>query len=225
MLKKNNYKAKRKSFYIFLALLLPALFLIISSLNISKIFESEQQELISFAQSFSSPTQLFDDGDIVTFRDFSNKDILPASSNLFKSLLDSILGKKNSNLKEIKVFIKFKNFEKILKDRETALLNAINEDPRNVPCKISDGINTYKCKVRLKGDLPDHWNSVKRMSLRINVKGGYIHGMKEFSIQKPKTRQFPYDAIFHDLNNQLGRLSSISNKFYNIKVNGDNWGL
>ena len=189
-------------------------------MDLRRIFESEIQEIQSFAPSFSSVSQLSDEGDIT-----KGKSLGTSASNLLKSLIDRILGKENSDIKEIKIFIKFKNFEKILKDRETALLNSINADPKNVPCKVSDGIKIYKCKVRLKGDLADHWLSVKRMSLRIDVKGGFIHGMKEFSIQQPKTRQFPYDAVFHDINKEFGRLSGNTSKFYNVKVNGESWGV
>ena len=56
--------------------------------------------------------------------------------------------------------------------------------PKYVPCKISDGIVTLKCEVRLKGDLADHWYSKTRFSLRVRVKGGYIHGLQHFSVQK-----------------------------------------
>ena len=220
MLKKSNFKARRKNFYIFLTLSFLAIVLIISSLDLRRILESEIQEIQSFAPSFSSVSQLYDEGDIA-----NGIPLGTSASNLLKSLIDRILGKENSNIKEIKIFIKFKNFEKILKDRETALLNSINADPKNVPCKVSDGIKIYKCKVRLKGDLADHWSSVKRMSLRIDVKGGFIHGMKEFSIQQPRTRQFPYDAVFHDINKEFGRLSGNTSKFYSIKVNGESWGV
>lgn len=220
MLKKSNFKAKRKNFYIFLTLSFLAILLVISSLDPGKIFENEMQEIQSFAPSFSSVSQLSDEGDIS-----KGKSLTTSASNLFKSLFDKIIGKENPNIKEIKIFIKFKNFEKILKDRETALLNSINEDPKNVPCKVSDGIRIYKCKVRLKGDLADHWSSAKRMSLRIDVKGGFIHGMKEFSIQKPRARQFPYDAVFHDINKQFGRLSANTSEFYSVKVNGESWGV
>lgn len=225
MLKKSNFKASRASYYIFLFLSFLALVLFISSLDLRRIFDSEKQELQSFAPTWSNTTQLFDEGDIISIQDMTFEDVPKLTTNLLKSLRDGIIGKENLNLKEIKIFIKFKNLEKILRDRETAILNSINKDPKNVPCKISDGINIYKCKVRLKGDLPDHWNSSKRMSLRIDVKGGYIYGMKEFSLQKPGTRQFPYDAVFHNLNNQLGRLSSDSDRFYSVKVNGEGWGV
>jgi len=220
MLKKSNFKAKKNNFYIFLTLSFLATILILSSLDLRRIVESEIQEIHSFAPSFSSVSQLYDEGDII-----NDKSIGAAASNLMASLFHRILGKENSNIKEIKIFIKFKNFEKILEDRETALLNSINADPTNVPCKVSDGIKIYKCKVRLKGDLADHWHTAKRMSLRVDVKGGFIHGMKEFSIQQPRTRQFPYDAVFHDINKEFGRLSGNTSKFFSVEVNGESWGM
>ena len=220
MLKKSNFKAKKNNLYIFLTLSFLAIVLILSSLDFRRIVESEIQEIHSFAPSFSSVSQLYDEGDII-----NDKSIGAAASNLMVSLFHRIIGKENSNIKDIKIFIKFKNFEKILKDRETALLNSINADPKNVPCKVSDGIKIYECKVRLKGDLADHWHTAKRMSLRIDVKGGFIHGMKEFSIQQPRTRQFPYDAVFHDINKEFGRLSGNTSKFFSVKVNGESWGM
>ena len=225
MLKKSNFKAKAKLFYLFIILSVISLFWIISSLNLGKIFDTEKQELQSFAISFSSPSQLFDKGDAAPFRSISSKDFVPFTLNLANSIWDGVVKKDNPNLKEIKIFIKFKHLEKILKDREKALINNINQASENVPCKVSDGVNIFKCKVKLKGNRSDHWTSVKRMSLRINVKGGYIHGMKEFAIQKPGSRQFPYDAAFHNINNELGRLSTSGQDFFKIALNGESWGV
>ena len=104
MLKKSNFKAKRKNFYIFLTLSFVAIVLIISSLDIRRIFDSEIQEIQSFAPSFSSVSQLYDEGDIT-----NGIPLGTSASNLLKSLIDRILGKENSNIKEIKIFIKFKN--------------------------------------------------------------------------------------------------------------------
>lgn len=225
MLKKSNFKAKKKGFYYFISLSFVAFLFFILSLDLGKIFDSEKQQLQSFASTFSTPTQLFDEGNKPSFGHMSTKDILPITSNLSKSIYDGIIGNENRNLKEIKIFIKFKNFEKILKDREKALVDNINVGSHNVACKVSDGVNVYKCKVKLKGNRSDHWTSIKRMSLRIDVKDGLIHGMKEFAIQKPGSRQFPYDPVFHNFNNGLERLSAIRQDFYKITLNGESWGV
>ena len=110
-------------------------------------------------------------------------------------------------------------------DRSRAVQKDINVNPQYVPCKISDGYKILKCEVRLKGDLSDHWGAATRLSFRIKVKGGFIHGMKSFSIQKPRSRQFPYDKVFHDINANLGRLSSNHQDFAAITVNNEGWGV
>ena len=69
-----------------------------------------------------------------------------------------------------------------------------------MPCKISDGKKILKCKVKLKGDFEDHWDTKTRFSMRIKVQDGYIFGLKDFAIQKPRARSFPYDQIFAEIN-------------------------
>ena len=105
MLKKSNFKETKKRFYYFLSLSILILILFIYSLDLGKIFDSEKQQLQSFATSFSTPTQLFDKGSSPSFGHLSAEDILPLSSNLSKSILDGVLGKDNPNLKEIKIFM------------------------------------------------------------------------------------------------------------------------
>ena len=109
MLKKSNFKAKKKQFYYFVSLTILIFSLFIYFIDLGKIFDSEKQQLQSFASSFSTPTQLFDKGDTPSFGHLSGEDLIPLSYNLSKSVLDAILGKENPNLKEIKIFIKFKN--------------------------------------------------------------------------------------------------------------------
>ena len=73
--------------------------------------------------------------------------------------------------------------EKIYSDQKKANLHGINFNPSEVPCKISYKGKILDCKVKLKGDLGDHWLSARRMSLKIKLNNGYIKGMSEFSIQ------------------------------------------
>jgi hypothetical protein len=225
MLKKRSFKGKKKNFLIFITFSLVVVFLATRAIDIGKIVDSEKQELQSFASSFSTVSQLFDRGDGLPLSSITKSDFIPLVSNLSKSVKDGVLKKENSNLKEIEIFIKFKHLENLLNDRKKALIEDINDGSKNVPCKVSDGTNIFKCKVKLKGNRSDHWTSIKRMSLRISVKGGYIHGMKEFAIQKPGSRQFPYDVMFHEVNNKLGRLSTNRQGFFKISFNGENWGV
>ena len=75
MLKESNFKAKTKPFYFFLTLSVLLFLWVISVLDLGKIFDTEKQELQSFASSFSTPSQLFDKGDSPSFGHLSSEDI------------------------------------------------------------------------------------------------------------------------------------------------------
>ena len=84
---------------------------------------------------------------------------------------------------------------------------------------------TYKAEIRLKGDLYDHWESKNRVSLRVKLKNDKtILGFSAFSIQKPNTRQQPYDSTFQFLVRDTGGIAPV-HKFANIFVNGEDWGI
>ena len=175
--------------------------------------------------TFSSSLQLFDSGDLHQFSDVKLKDLIPASKQVTKVTYDGLFKDRNKNLSNINLFIKFKNLNKIYNDREKAITKGVNQNPKYVSCKISDGIKIYKCKVKLKGDLEDHWYTKTRFSLKIKILDGYILGLQSFSAQKSRARQFPYDQTFHKINSDLGGLSSNDQKFVNFTVNNQNWGV
>jgi hypothetical protein len=121
--------------------------------------------------------------------------------------------------------IPFLSYDGILKDRQRAIENILNSNPTKVPAKLRYMGKTYKSSIRLKGDSEDHWKSRYRMSLRVELKGdSTILGFKEFSIQKPHSRQFPYDYSYQSTLKALGNLSS-AQKFVNLYVNGKSWGV
>ena len=83
----------------------------------------------------------------------------------------------------------------------------------------------YKARVRLKGDLSNHWGLNKQWSLRIELRNGKsINGMREFSITKLKERSFPENLIIGKQFSRMGLLSP-NFKIYKTNVNGNNWGL
>ena len=224
-MRKNNYKASKLKLSFFLVLFSISLLWMFSNIDAKKLIQTEIQEFQAYFKSFSYSSQLLDNGG----RNPSTNNQLNNLGSIVKKLIpivhDGLVGEEKDLDGKINIFIKFENLEKIYSDRTKAIIQDINVNPRAVPCKISDGIKVYKCKVQLKGDLLPHWNTKLRMSLKIKVKGGYIHGMKEFSIQKPSARQFPYDQVFHNVNSDMGRLSSNGQGFFNITVNGKKWGV
>jgi len=224
VIKNNRYKANRLHFISFIILTFLVLFVLLKSLNIRSIIDTEIQNFQKNFSSFSSLRQLIDDG-VNGSGAFDSNSMVKVLGKAPKIIYHSLTNDVENKLPKIELFIKFKHLEEIYMDRSRAILNGINANPQYVPCKISDGIKILKCKVRLKGDLLDHWDAASRVSFRIKVKDGFIHGMKNFSIQKPRARQFPYDQIFHEINSNLGRLSSSQQDFASIKVNDESWGV
>jgi hypothetical protein len=226
VIKKNFYKLNKKNFLIIILLFLLSIFWLASSIDLKKIINSEVEGFQTKFTSFSSALQLFDSGDLSSGAgDIKSKDILPASKQLFLVLLDSLFKNKKDDLPEIKLFIKFKHLTKIYDDRNIATTQGFRYKSQYVPCNISDGDKTFKCKVKLKGDLPDHWSEKIRFSLRVKIKDGYIYGIQNFDIQKPKSRQFPYDQTFAKTHSDIGGLASNKQNFFNIKVNDNSWGV
>ena len=150
-------------------------------------------------------------------------------SNLIVNSIKLISNKKDFNdrpsIQKVYLDIKFKNYKKLLKDREEAVLNQISIDFQDVKGEITFEGKKIKCDVRLKGDLSAHWSSPKRMSFRVKLKGdNSILGFKTFSLHKPSARQHPYDQVFQDLQKEIGNISS-SHNYVNLYVNGENWGI
>ncbi len=225
MIKHNSYKTNRIKLILFIILSIVGIIFLLNSANYKNLIKSEIQGFQQNFLSFSSALQLFDQGHLQQSDQIKIEDYTHLSKKFISILYYGILKDKNENLSDLSLFIKFKNLNKIYSDRDRAISIGYNSNPTYVPCKISDGIVTLKCEVRLKGDLEDHWYSKTRFSLRIRVKGGYINGLQHFSVQKPRARQFPYDQTFHKINSDLGGISSNDQRFINFKVNNQNWGV
>ena len=225
MIKKNSYSINKKYYFLIISLFASSFFWLLISIDYKKIIKTEIQSFQTHFVSFSNVTQLFDSGDIKDSTRIKFKDILPGVKQFIFVLSNGFFTKNNKDFPEIKLFIKFKNLNKIYDDRNRAVSLGLNYNSQYVPCKISDGIKFLKCKVKLKGDLEDHWDTKVRFSMRIKVKNGYIHGLQNFSIQKPTTRQFPYDQSFAQIHSDLGGLANNDQRFYNIKINDEYWGL
>ena len=118
-----------------------------------------------------------------------------------------------------------REIQKVLKDRTNAIELGILQNPTEVDATISYRGEDYKASIRLKGDLRDHWLSQHRMGFRVNLKNSEtIFGLNKFSIQKPRSRMFPYDAVFQKLARNVGILAS-KHQYARVKLNGKSWGI
>ena len=127
-------------------------------------------------------------------------------------------------IEDINFDINFKNFQTILEDRQQGLQDGILINPRTVNARLTYSGKTYKARIRLKGDLPDHWRSNLRMSFRVTLKGDEtILGMRRFSVHK-ESAQYPHEQVYQGIMKDMKGLS-VPHKLLNVSVNGINWGV
>lgn len=118
-------------------------------------------------------------------------------------------------------------YQKLAYKREIALSRGVllSSSEDYVPATITHNKETYKVKLRLKGDSPDHWYDKRKWSLRIRVKDGKtIFKMRQFSIQHPNTRSYIVEWVFHQLLDHVG-LIHLRYDFIEVIINGKNQGL
>ena len=126
----------------------------------------------------------------------------------------------------ILIDINFENYKKLEYKRESALEKGILISNANdyVPAKIRYKNKTIRIKLRLKGDVLDHFHGDK-WSFRVKIKGDEtLFGMKIFSLQHPKTRDYIHEWIFHQALKREG-LISLRYEFVEVILNGDNMGI
>jgi hypothetical protein len=150
------------------------------------------------------------------------KPLLQENFNLVPKVVAGML----SQPKRFVIDIKHEHFQKLAYQREVALANGIliKGDEDYVPAAIRYGNEIVKVKMRLKGDWTDHLQGDK-WSHRIKVKGeNTILGMKQFSIQHPKTRNYIDEWIFHRALKREGVLG-LRYEFVEVTLNGKDLGI
>lgn len=129
--------------------------------------------------------------------------------------------------KGLVIDISYKNISRIKRDREKAVTQKqlYSKDTNWVNAKISYGPEKYKAKIRLKGQLKDHWNNDGLWSYKIQLKGDKTFlGMDRFAIQHPRTRFFMNEWYFHKILNYAG-LISLRYNFLPVSINGEKFPI
>ena len=145
---------------------------------------------------------------------------------IFQKLdLWGVIREKNS-LTNLKLEISFRGMQTLDARRKDALDTGllVSSEDDFVKAKISNLTEKFNCKVRLKGDLADHWSGEK-FSLRVEMKdGSLIRGMSRFSLQAPITRNHTSEWLFQQ---SLKRedLMGIRYEFVNLFINGRFMGI
>ena len=122
--------------------------------------------------------------------------------------------------------IKFQDYKLIKEEREIALKKDIGRNFTEVKATLNfNKSDNIKARIRLKGDLNQHWRSNVRFSFRVSLKGdNTILGYKSFSLHKPVARAHPYDQTFQSLSRQTGNIAPLHN-YLHVYVNGEDWGI
>ena len=102
--------------------------------------------------------------------------------------------------------IPFENYEIILKDRSKAIKKGALGSSKWVKGNIIHDRNFVKSRFRLKGKQQDHWLGNNKFSLKVKLSNSEnILGMElVFYLHKLKSRQYPYDYIFHEVISEIG---------------------
>ena len=83
----------------------------------------------------------------------------------------------------------------------------------------------YNIKLRVKGDRSLHWFNKDQTSYRIDIRGDdRIWGLEEFSVQKPITRNYIYEYIFHKFL-ESNKLIALKYFFINLNLNDTSQGI
>ena len=130
-----------------------------------------------------------------------------------------------NDLDELHLEVKFKHLQKIEAARSKAMQRnrLIASDEDFVPAKISIEGKKADCKIRLKGDLADHWAG-RKWSFRVEIKKkGLVMGMSRFSLQDPVTRNHTNEWLFLENLRKEG-LVAPRYKFINLTLNGKPMG-
>jgi hypothetical protein len=128
--------------------------------------------------------------------------------------------------KRLTIDIKHEDYQKILYQREKSLaLNSVVSGPDDyVPATLKYKDSIVEAKLRLKGDLVTHLEGEK-WSYRIVIKGDKtLFGMKVFSIQRPRERNYINEWILQEAMRRED-IIALRYDFINVTINGKNYGI
>ena len=125
----------------------------------------------------------------------------------------------------IKMDISLEGLKKLKYLRDNAIKENLLFRTKNdeVNANLSYQGNKIPVRIRLKGDRIDHLMADK-WSFRVKArKKKSLLGMREFSLQHPRTRNYHNEFIFHELL-KYESLPYLRYKFITLTINGKNFG-
>ena len=130
-----------------------------------------------------------------------------------------------NKLENIRIEIDQKNLYKLELQRVSKISQTSIEEHNTAVAKLKTNKKKYDIKLRVKGDRLIHFRDKDKTSYKVDIKGDdRIWGLEEFSIQKPITRNYMYEFIFHRLLQTSG-LISLKYFFVNLSLNDNKQGI
>ena len=131
----------------------------------------------------------------------------------------------NNDFENVVIKIDQKNLYNLESQRNNKINGTSNEFERFSTAKLEKEKKNYDIKMRVKGDRVLHWYDKDQTSYKIDLRGDKrIWGLEEFSVQKPITRNYIYEYIFHKLL-EANELISLKYFFINLTLNDSAQGI
>ena len=94
-----------------------------------------------------------------------------------------------------------------------------------IKTKIDYNGKKFTADIRLKGDRVAHFVDKEKSSYKLELdRDQFISGMKKFSLQKPRVRNYIHEWLFHELSGEQD-IIKIKYDFINLSINGEDKGL
>ena len=143
-------------------------------------------------------------------------------SQNFRSLKFLIL---KNDLENVTLRINQRNLYNLELQRKNKLDGVIKEVKKFSRASLNYNQNDFNIKLRVKGDRALHWYNKDQTSYRIDLIGdNRIWGLEEFSVQKPITRNYIYEYIFHKYL-KAQNLIALKYFFINLSFNDSDQGI
>lgn len=153
-------------------------------------------------------------------------DKLKQSLAEFRLPVGRILGA-NDDFPDVSLYLSGGDIEQMFTAIGEADVTDSNQPVKQLPYRkaelVIDGVQ-YDVKAGLKGGRRIHWGMPEHWSYKVKVDEPNSLGSYRFSIQKPVTRNYIYEWIFHELLRYEGLISR-GYSFANFSVNGNPRGV
>ena len=148
----------------------------------------------------------------------------------FGDVLDDVgksIHKNFFTTEKFKINLNLENYNQILKSRDKAIKQGMMLTTNNpwVRANLNIDKKIYDANIKLRGSHSSNWEDEKKLGFKIKLRRDQrYNGMKEFSIQHPEQREYIGEYLFMKILELEGLIFSRSN-FYNLDINGNNYGL